>query len=159
MLLRLFVKKKSKLQHHSPREFRRIFEREMSSCKIESKLTRLFVLLKIGWPFCTSRFILGSNQKIILTNRFPKEKKCVNSSLHEKICRCLPVSWRRSAAMLRWHSSPTPSVWDRAWNPSRKTEKLPAIGQKSCWRKQPMKNGSMALLPKLSAGQRTAINC
>ena len=41
----------------------------------------------------------------------------------------------------------------------RKTEKLPAIGQKSCWRKQPMKNGSMALLPKLSAGQRTAINC
>ena len=25
--------------------------------------------------------------------------------------------------------------------------------------KAPMKNGSMALLPKLSAGQRTAINC
>ena len=68
------------------------------------------------------------------------------------------VSWRRSAATLRWRSSPTPSAWDRAWNPSRKTEKLPAIGQKSCWRKQPMKNGSMALLPKLSAGQRTAIN-
>ena len=40
---------------------------------------------------------------------------------------------------------------DRAWNPLSKTEKLPAIGQKSCWRKQPMKNGSMALLPKLSA--------
>ena len=43
--------------------------------------------------------------------------------------------------------------------PIEKDGEITGYRQKSCWKKQPMKNGSMALLPKLSAGQRIEINC
>lgn len=43
--------------------------------------------------------------------------------------------------------------------PIEKDGEITAIGQKSCWRKQPMKNGSMVRLPRPYVGQRTAINC
>ena len=43
--------------------------------------------------------------------------------------------------------------------PIEKDGEITSYRQKSCWIRQLTKSGSMALLPKLSAGQRTAISC